>query len=73
MKEQWVHLNMGVNDAKSANTSLKLILLLVVSMEKHIKLIIIWTVITNFLFTSSLVSNVKEQYTSQTTDNFCGR
>ena len=34
LREQWVHLDMGVNVVKSVNTSLKLKLLLVVSLEK---------------------------------------
>ena len=57
LKEQWIHLNVGVNDVK---TSLKLILLLVVSMEKHVKLIIAWTVMKNFLCTFLLVTKVKK-------------
>ena len=60
LKEQWIHLNVGVNDVK---TSLKLILLLVVSMEKHVKLIIAWTVMKNFLCTFLLVTKVKKNNT----------
>ena len=41
LKEQWVHLDEGVNVVKSVNTSLKLIVLLVVSLEEHIKLTIV--------------------------------
>ena len=41
LKEQWVHLDEGVNFVKSVNTSLKLIVLLVVSLEEHIKLTIV--------------------------------
>ena len=39
LKEQWVRLDVVVNVVKSVNTSL--ILLLVVPLEKHIKLIIV--------------------------------
>ena len=60
LKEQWIHLNVEVNDVK---TSLKLILLLVVSMEKHVKLIIAWTVMKNFLCTFLLVTKVKKNNT----------
>ena len=41
LKEQWAHLDVGVNVVESVNTSLKLILLLVVSLEKYTKLIIV--------------------------------
>ena len=41
LKEQWVHLDEGVNVVKSVNTSLKLIVLLKVSLEEHIKLTIV--------------------------------
>ena len=41
LKEQWIHLDEGVNVVKSVNTSLKLIVLLVVSLEEHIKLTIV--------------------------------
>ena len=41
LKEQWAHLDVGLKVVKSVNTSLKLILFLVVSLEKHIKLIIV--------------------------------
>ena len=44
---------------KSVNTSLKLTLLLAVSLEKHIKLVIVWTVMTNVSCTSLLVTSVK--------------
>ena len=41
LKEEWVNFDEGENVVKSVNTSLKLIVFLVVSLEEHIKLTIV--------------------------------
>ena len=72
MKEQWVHLDVRVNVVKSVNLSLKLILLLVVSLEKH-KINHRLDCNDKCLVYLLTCNKCKKQYTGQTTDNFRGR
>ena len=72
MKEQWVHLDVAVNVLKSVNASLKLILLLVVSLEKY-KINHRLDCNDKCLVYLLTCNKCKKQYTGQTTDNFCGR
>ena len=72
MKEQWAHLDVGVNVVKSVSTSLKLILLPVVSLEKH-KINHRLGCNDKCLVYLLTCNKCKKQYTGQITDNFRGR
>ena len=72
MKEQWVHLDVGIKVTKSVNTSRKLIILLVVSLEKH-KINHSLDCNDKCLAYLLTCNKYKRQNTGQTTGNFRGR